>query len=162
MKKIKYIIVACICLLSFNCTAQRVLSEVAAMKGVSSVYIGKTMLQLAGGASMTVTGQKSGVDLSKLFKDLTSIEIVSCEDKGMVEKVEKKCKSLLSRHHPMEVITETSSDGQNVQLSGIFDKEGRNLELLLIAVTGRDDASFILLKGKIDVVTLNNAILIDQ
>ena len=119
------------------------------------------MLQLAGGASMTITGQKSGVDLSKLFKDLTSIEIISCEDKGVAEKVEKKCKSILSRQ-PMEVITETSSDGQNVQISGVFDKDGRNLELLLIAVTGNDEASFILLKGKIDVVTLNNAILIDQ
>lgn len=160
MKKIKYIIVAFICLLSFNCSAQRVLSEVAAMKGVSSVYIGKTMLRLAG-ASMTITGQKSGIDLPKLFKDLTSIEIISCDDKGMAEKVGKKCKSILSRQHPMEVITETSSNGQNVQISGIFDKDGRNLETLLIAVTGNDEASFILLKGKIDVVTLNNAILID-
>ena len=161
MKKIKYIIVACICLLSFNCKAQRVLSEVAAMKGVSSVYIGKTMLQLAG-ASMSITGQKSGIDLSKIFKGLTSIEIISCEDKSMAEKVGEKCKSVLSRQHPMEVITEISNDGQNVQLSGVFDKEGRNLETLLIAVTGKGEASFILLKGKIDVVTLNNAILIDQ
>ena len=161
MKKIQYLIFAIFCLVALNCPAQRVLSEVASMKGVSSVYIGKTMLKLAG-ASMTITGQKSGLDLSKLFKNLTSIEIISCDDRGMTEKVEKKCKSILSRQHPMEVITETSSDGQNVQISGVFDKDGRNLETLLIAVTGNDEASFILLKGKIDVVTLNNAILIDQ
>ncbi|MDE6380762.1 MAG: DUF4252 domain-containing protein [Muribaculaceae bacterium] len=160
MTQIKYIIAAILCLLSINCPAQRMLSEVASMKGVSSVYIGKTMLKLAGGASMSITGNKSSIDLSKLFKDLTSIEVISCEDRGVAEKVEKKCKSILSRY-PMEVLSETSSDGQNVQISGVFDKDGRNLETLLIAVTGKNEASFILLKGKIDIVTLNNAILVD-
>lgn len=146
--------------LSLTCSAQRVLSEVASMKGVSSVFIGKTMLKVAGGASMTISGNRSGIDLSKLFKDLTSIEIIACEDKGVVEQVENKCRSILSKY-PMEVITETSSDGQNVRISGVFDKEGRNLEMLLITVTGNGDASFILMNGKIDIVTLNNAILVD-
>lgn len=146
--------------LSLTCSAQRVLSEVASMKGVSSVFIGKTMLKVAGGASMTISGNRSGIDLSKLFKDLTSIEIIACEDKGVVEQVENKCRSILSKY-PMEVITETSSDGQNVRISGVFDKEGRNLEMLLITVTGNGDASFFLMNGKIDIVTLNNAILVD-
>lgn len=159
MKKLRYMIFAIFCLVAINCSAQRMLTEVASMKGVSSVYIGKTMLKLAG-SSITVTGDKSAIDLSKLFKDLTSIEIISCDDKDVAEEVEKKCKSILSRY-PMEVLTETSSDGQNVRISGVFDNDGRNLETLLIAVTGNDEASFILLKGKIDVVTLNNAILID-
>lgn len=159
MKNLKNIILAIFCLLTVNCSAQRMLTEVASMKGVSSVYIGKTMLKLAG-ASMSITGDQSAIDLSKLFKDLSSIEIISCEDKKMADKVEKKCKSILSKL-PMEVITETSSDGQNVEISGVFDKEGRNLEILLISVTGNEEASFILLKGKIDIVTLNNAILID-
>ena len=117
------------------------------------------MLKLSG-ASMKITGDKSAIDLPKIFKDLASIEIISCDDKGIAENVEKKCKNILSKY-PIEVITETSSDGKNVEISGVFDKEGRNLEILLIAVTGNDEASFILMTGKIDVVTLNNAILID-
>ena len=74
--------------------------------------------------------------------------------------MEKKCRSILSGYS-WEIITETSSDGQNIQISGVFDKDGKNLETLLIAVTGEKDASFILLKGKIDVVTLNNAIFVN-
>lgn len=159
MRNLKYILCAILCLMSINCTAQRVFSEVASMKGVSSVYIGKTMLKLAG-ASMKITGDQSAIDLSKLFKDLTSIEIISCDDKGVADKVETKCKNILSRRQ-MEVITETFSDGKNIQIAGVFDKDGRNLEILLISVTGNDEASFILLTGKIDVVSLNNAILID-
>ena len=159
MKNLKYILCALLFLLSLSCQAQRMLSEVASMKGVSSVFIGKTMLKLAG-ASISITGGQSGLDLSRLFKDLTSIEIISCDDKGVAHKMEKKCRNILSGYS-WEIITETSSDGQNIQISGVFDKDGKNLETLLIAVTGEKDASFILLKGKIDVVTLNNAIFVN-
>lgn len=159
MKNFKYILCTFLFLLSITCSAQRMLSEVASMKGVSSVYIGKTMLKLAG-ASMTITGNQSGLDLSRLIKDLTSIEIISCDDKGVAQKMEKKCRGILS-DYPWEVITETSSDGKNIQISGVFDKDGNNLVTLLIAVTGENDASFILMNGKIDVVTLNNTIFVN-
>lgn len=159
MKNLKYILCALLFLLSLTCSAQRMLSEVASMKGVSSVFIGKTMLKLAG-ASISISGNQSGLDISRLFKDLTSIEIISCDDKSVAQKMEKKCRSILS-NYSWEVITETTSDGQNIQISGVFDKDGKNLETLLIAVTGERDASFILLKGKIDVVTLNNAIFLN-
>lgn len=159
MKNLKYIFCALLLLLSLTCSAQRMLSEVASMKGVSSVFIGKTMLKLAG-SSISITGNQSGLDLPRLFKDLTSIEILSCDDKCVAQKMEMKCRSILSVYS-WEVITETSSDGQNIQISGVFDKDGKNLETLLIAVTGEKEASFILLKGKIDVVTLNNAIFVN-
>lgn len=156
MRNLKYTLCAILCLVSLTCSAQRLLSEAASIKGVSSVYIGKTMLKLAG-TSMTITGNQSAIDLQKIFKDLSSIEIISCEDKASTEKVNKKCRTLLSKF-PLEVITETSSDGQNIQISGVFGNDGKKIEILLIAVTGKDEVSFILLKGNIDVVTLNNAI----
>lgn len=159
MKKLKYILFIFLYTTAFVCPAQRMFSEVTSMKGVSSVYIGKTMLKLAG-ASMSISGNKSGIDLSKLFKDLTSIEIISCDDKEVSETVEKKCKSIMTCY-PLEVLSETTSEGQNVQISGMFDKNGKNLETLIIAVTGDNGTSFILMKGKIDVVTLNNAIIAD-
>lgn len=159
MKSLKYIICAVMLMLSFTCQAQRMLSEVASMKGVTSIFIGKTMLKFAG-ASMSLAGDQSAIDMSKLIKDLTSIEIISCEDKAVAQKVEKKCKNILSKYN-WEVITETSSEGQKIEISGVFDKDGKNIETLLIAVNGNDDSSFILLKGKIDVLTLNNALIED-
>lgn len=139
-----------------ECFAQRMLSEAASMEGVNSVFIGKTMIKMAGG-SITIDGDHSAINMQKILKDLTSIEIVSCDGKGNVNKLEKKCRNILSAY-PFEVLTETSGDGKIIQLSGVFDKTGKNLNILLIAVKGTREASFILLKGKIDVVTLNNAL----
>lgn len=156
MKKLKYIICIVLSIISIDCAAQRIFSEVASMKGVSSVFIGKTMLNVAG-ASVTITGGQSAIDMSKIFKDLSSIEIISCDDKGNMEKLKNKCRSILSAY-PFEVMTETSDDGKNIQISGVFDKDGKNLMILLLAITGNDEISFIILNGKIDVVTLNNAI----
>lgn len=156
MRNLKYILCAIMCLISLACSAQRVFSEATSMKGVSSVFIGRTMLKVAG-ASISVSRESSAIDMSKLFKDLISIEIISCDEKENVDKLEKKCGSILSAY-PFELMTETSDDGKNIRISGIFDKEGKNIVTLLIAITGSDEASFILLKGKIDIVTLNNAI----
>lgn len=156
MRRLKYILCLLICILSIDCSAQRILIEAASMKGVSSVFIGKTMLKVAR-ASISIGGDQSAINMSKIFKDLTSIEILSCEEKENMEKLEKKCRSILSAY-PFEVLTETSGDGKNIQISGVFDKGGQTLETLLIAITGSEEVSFILMKGKIDIVTLNNAL----
>lgn len=159
MRRLKYILCLLMCILSIDCVAQRILSEAASMKGVSSVFIGKTMLKVVG-ASISIGGDKSAINMSKIFKDLTSIEILSCDEKGNMEKLEKKCRSILTAY-PFEVLTETSGEGKNIQISGVFDKSSQYLEILLIAITGNEETSFILLKGKIDVVTLNNALYIN-
>lgn len=156
MRIIKYILCIVMSIICFDCLAQRMLSEAASMKGVSSVFIGKTMLKVAG-ASISIGGDQSAINMSKIFKDITSIEIISCDEEGNAESLEKKCRSILSVY-PFEVLTETSGDGKNIQISGIFDKAGQNIMTLLISITGNDEASFILLNGKIDIVTLNNAL----
>lgn len=144
-------------ILSVDCLSQRMLSEVASMEGVSSVFIGETMLKVAG-SSISIDSNQSAINMSEIFKDLTSIEIISCDKKDNVTKLEKKCINILSAY-PFEVLTETSGDGKNIKISGVFDKAGKNIVILLIAITGGDEASFILLNGNIDIVTLNNALL---
>lgn len=156
MRIYKYILCIVLSIICFDCLAQRMLSEAASMKGVSSVFIGKTMLKMAG-SSISIGGDRSAINMSEILKDLTSIEILSCDEKGNVDSIEKKCRSILSEY-PFEVLTETSDDGKNIQISGIFDKPGQNLVTILIAITGNDEATFILLNGKIDIVTLNNAL----
>ncbi|MDE6697236.1 MAG: DUF4252 domain-containing protein [Muribaculaceae bacterium] len=156
MRMIKYIICILISIVSIDCFPQRMLAEAASMKGVNSIFIGKSMLKVAG-ASISIGGDQSAINMSKIFNDITSIEIISCDDESNLEKLEKKCRSILSVH-PFEVLTETSGDGKNIQISGVFDKTGQNLVILLIAITGNNEASFILLNGKIDIVTLNNAL----
>ncbi len=159
MKSLRYIICIVLSILSMECFAQRMLSEAASMEGVNSVFIGQTMIKMAGG-SITIDGDNSAINMQEILKDLTSIEIVSCDGKGNVDKLDKKCRSILSAYH-FEVLTETSGNGKIIQISGVYDKAGKNLNILLIAVKESREASFILLKGKIDVVTLNNALYVN-
>lgn len=156
MKTLKYIICVVICCISIDCFAKRMFSEVASMEGVTSVFIGKTMLKVAG-ASISIDGDQTGFNISKIIKDLTSIEIITCDEDKNLKEIETKCQSILAEY-PFEVLTETSDDGKTIRISGVFDKDEKNILILLISITGNDEASFILLKGKIDIVTLNNAL----
>lgn len=146
------------CMISISCTAQRTLSEVSSIKGVTSIYIGKMMLKLAGSSADFGTDQEA-VDISKLIKDLTSIEIVQC-DGNSVEKAEKVCSKVLSKYS-FEVITEVTKDNQKVEISGVLDKDGKTMSMLLISVAESNELVYILLKGKIDIETLNEALITD-
>lgn len=147
------------CSFSISCTAQRTLSEVSSIKGVTSVFVGKTMLKLAD-SSMNLDADKSAIDTSKLLKDLTSIEIITCEDKDVAKKAKKECDRVLS-YFPFEVITEVTNDEQNVDISGVFEEDGKTISMLLISVTEPDEATYVLMKGKIDIETLNSALIQD-
>lgn len=157
MKTLKFVLLWIVCMMSISCSAQRTFSELSSIKGVTSVYVGKTMLKLAG-ASMALDTDKSAVDISKIIKDLTSIEIITCQNKSVADKVQKKCNNILSKY-PMEVITEVTNDDQNVEISGAFEKDGETLHMILISVTGNDQPTYILMKGKINIEALNAALI---
>ena len=157
MKSIKPLLCALLCIMTLiSCSAQRTFSEIASQKGVTSVFVGKTMLKLAG-SSMSLAANQSAIDVSKIIKDLSSIEIINCDDIKVLPAIKNKCKKILAEY-PLEVITEVTDDGEKVEISGVLDKDGHFMEMLLISVSDEDEITFILMKGKIDVVTLNNAI----
>ena len=62
MKTVKIILCTLMVLITASCSAQRTLSEVASIKGVTSVYVGKPLLRLAGGAAVLEDAQ-SGVEI---------------------------------------------------------------------------------------------------
>lgn len=159
MRLIKLLLWMMMCSFSISCRAQHTLSEVSSIKGVTSVFVGPAMLKLAD-SSMNLDADKSAIDTSKLLKDLTSIEIITCEDKNVAEKAKKECDRVLS-NFPFEVITEVTNDEQNVDISGVFEEDGKTISMLLISVTEPDEATYVLMKGKIDIETLNSALIQD-
>lgn len=147
-----------LCVMSISCSAQRTLSEVSKIKGVTSVYIGKMMLKMAG-SSIDFGSNQEAVDIGKLVKDLTSIEIIQC-DGSAAEKAEKMCRKIMSKFQ-LEVVTEVSKDNQKVEISGELNKDGKTMNMLLISVEESNELVYILLKGKIDIETLNGALISD-
>ncbi len=156
--KIKRFILLCMamCLIFINCTAQKTLSEVSSIKGVTSIYIGKMMLKMAG-SSIDIGSGKDAVDLGRLTKDLNSIEIVQC-DGNTIDKAQKTCSKVLSKY-PFEIITEVTKENQKIEISGVLNKDGKTMSMLLISVVESNELVYILLKGKIDIETLNDAVL---
>ena len=144
--------------MSISCAGQKIFTEVSAMKGVTSIYIGPTMLKLAG-TSIDFGRNQEAVDLKKLTKGLSSIEIVQC-DNDLSEEVEKVCQKILSRY-PFEIVTEVSEGNQNVEISSVLNKDGITMDMMLITVKENQELVYILLKGKIDAETLNEAIIVD-
>lgn len=157
MRHIKLLLWMIMSLCAISCSAQRTFSEVSSIKGVISVYVGKTMLNIAGETLDAKSGQ-SAIDISKLVKQLTSIELIHCENPSVGKKVEKMCENILSKY-PFEIITEVSSDNQNVTISGVFKKNNKYLDMILIAVKNNDTPMYVLLKGNISVDTLNKALI---
>ncbi len=157
MKAIKFLLSGLICMLSISCSAQRTFSDVASIKGVTSVFVGKTMLRLAG-ASMDFNGSDAleSIDIGRLIKDLDSIEIIEC-DKDSMEKVKKMCKKILSDHQ-FEILTDVIQDDQKVEISGIMNKDGQTMNMLLISVAQPNQLVYILMKGKINIDALSEAL----
>lgn len=157
MKTLRFILLGMLmCVFCIPCTAERTLSKMSAIKGVTSIYIGKMMLNMAGSAMGDIGVHQNTVDLGKLTKNLTSIEIVQCEGNSM-EMAEKECRKILAAF-PFEVITEVSGENEQVEISGVLNKDGKTLNMLLITTKESDELVYILMKGKIDMETLNNAI----
>lgn len=141
---------------SISGNAQRILSEVSTIKGVTSVYVGKTMLRMAG-ESMDVSSDRTSVDISKLINELTSIEFIMCNNKNAEELVRKKCDNILAKY-PFEVISEVTNDDEKMTISGCYNKNGKDLSMLLITVP----SIYVLMKGKIKIETLSKAIIADS
>ncbi len=146
------------CMTAFSCGAQRALSEVSSIKGVTTVYIGKMVLRMAG-SGLDLGSEQNAVDIGKLTKDLNSIEIVQC-GANSVKKAEKVCEKVLSKY-AFEVITEVTKDNQKVEISGVLNKDGKTMKMLLISIRENDELVYILLQGKIDMKTLNEALITD-
>ena len=159
MKTGRYILsIIIMCMMTISCSAQKIFSEVSSMKGVTSIYIGPTMLKIAG-ASIDIGRTQDAIDLKKLTKGLSSIEIVQ-SDNAMSKEMEKVCQRILSPY-PFEIVTEVSEGNQNVEISSVMNEDGKTMDMMLITVKEKNELVYILLKGKIDAETLFEAITVD-
>lgn len=157
MRTIRILLWIILGVLSIPCSAQRTFSEVASIKGVTSSYVGKPILRLAG-SSMVFSNGKTPLNLSRFINDLTSIEFIQCDDSDVIPKVQKVCDKIMSKYH-FEIISQVTGDDESVTISGVFNKNGKDLNMLLINVSTDDELTYILLKGKIDIEALTPDIM---
>jgi len=157
MKSIASFIVALVAMVfTTSCNAQKQFADIASNKDVSSVYISKTMLRLAG----SVAGSEIGddIDIKSLLKDLNSIEILSCENGSVINKitpdVEKRIVELKAN-----VLLETNEDKESVVIYGTPDPKDENkISNLIIYSREPGELNLVVLNGSIDMASVSNMI----
>lgn len=132
---------------------ERLFGKLSKMEGVTSIYVGKTMLRLAG-ENINILGGTGGWEISKILSKLSSIEVITCEDSKNAEFVSKEMEKIVSSIPNLEILTEVNDnegDGnsEHVIIYAIQKPDSDIIETILISVMGDDEPTLIALHGKL-------------
>ena len=157
MNALKYILTLVIMSVTItSCRAQRDLSELSAVKGVETVYVGKSMLRLAGAAAGNSL-KTPGFDGQKLLNKLSSIEIVTSDQLEACKKVNKLLKNLdLTKR--LETLTEITDDEDHVIISGDIDTITNVVKKVVLHVNEPGEVTVIVLSGNIPMSMIEEAL----
>ncbi len=154
MKKIKMMFFALMCVVAVSsCSAQRLFSEAADIKGVTSVVVTKPMLKMAGAS----IGKQEGVDVGKLIEKLDFIEVVSAPANKKV-KVKEICNKALKDLNA-ETLVEVKENDQDVRILAIINENNPELyKGLLIIADEADELALVYMLGNFTMDDLTAAI----
>lgn len=115
-------------LMSTGAQAQKeVFDKYEDTKGVSTVFVSKAMLNLAGG--FAALGDKK---LSRLAGKMDNIRILNCEDKGLVERIKRDAQAAYGKNGYEEMMR-VNEDGERVVIYQRALKGGKS-EFALFSV----------------------------
>ena len=136
-----------------SCDAKiKMLKKAAEVDGVTSVYVSKAMLAMAGG----IEGIDGLDDVKPFIKKLDAVEIVVAESGGAREKVRAECMKLVKKAD-IELLTEINDKDDRVAIYsrqaevGAKDPDEMTYDGLFMFVDDSDDYVAIYIDGKIDV-----------
>ena len=144
-------IILCVCLLlsciSLPVLAQndKLIQELSDIKGVSSVYISESMLQLVGDASNMINA--GGVKLDGILPKLNSIQILNADSGSAVDQLRAKLSSYIKKLN-LEVLMQTKEDDEVTMIYFVESKDfKKDLSRLILFVDEKDEVTFIGLSG---------------
>lgn len=111
------------------------------IKGVTTVYVSKAMLQMAGDANVT-----DDMNLSSVIKKLNSLELINAESPASVVELNKLIKELNINHkNGYEIMMSVNDDEQNVKI--YMKKMANNTNEYVILVEESDEVLVVLMNG---------------
>ena len=156
MKSIASIIVALLAfVLTTGCSAKKQFADIASNDDVTSVYISKTMLKMAG----SVGGDLSDdINVKALIKDLDSIEILTCENASKVKKIAPVIEQRIAALKA-DVLMAANEDNENVIIYGTPDPQNENkISNLIIYTRESGELNLVVLSGTIDMAQVSSMI----
>lgn len=111
------------------------------IKGVTTVYVSKAMLQMAGDANVT-----DDMNLSAVIKKLNSLELINAESPASVVELNKLIKELnINQKNGYEIMMSVNDDEQNVKI--YMKKMANNTNEYVILVEESDEILVVLMNG---------------
>lgn len=155
MKKRIYLLAIALVLAmsSMSLNAQnRIFGSLSKMEGVTSVYVGKPMLQLAGSNIDSFAGA-GNINVGKLMSKLSGIEVVTCDKEKYAKKVNQAIESAIKSMRNLEVMTEVNSNESSKKSEQVVIYYQSNpdtdvITALIIAVISPKEPALIALHGK--------------
>lgn len=147
MKRFFFILFALIGLSAYAASPSRLFADVAKMRGVSSVYMGSSLM-----ASYSQDMHLFGLGLySDAVKNVKMIEVISAEDEADVAAVAATCNKIIDAQN-LEVLVE-STDGDEVDriLFAPPAEGSTTTESLVIISSSEDEYEVIHICGDIDI-----------
>ena len=143
MKKRTYLLTILLTLGTLFCHAQQsFFDKYAEMDGVSSVYITKSMLKMF----PDMSGKINGVNVGSIANQLDNIQILSCEEAGIIEQLRKETKDINTKNG-YEELMRIRDDGDKTT---IYFKEKKNGNSEFVLITDeKDEFTIISIMGNI-------------
>ena len=129
-------------------------SDQAGMPGVTSVYIGPEVLRSVGSSSV-INSRIGGV--AKLIDTVSSIEVISCDDKSTATLVALECNDILKQGDWTQLVNFSSGDNEGSAIFGrrsapesaVSDTTSYNEVVVLVTDKGSVTAMHI--SGKLNI-----------
>lgn len=148
MNAIKHIlaIMAIIFCASETAAQNRDFEKIARIPNVEYVYISKSMLK-----SLEPLDTSGELNFIHSTKDLTSIEILSCDDADNIEEVNTM---LIDAYEDLELLSKVKSGHKNINIYG--KRQGEGLSEILVISPMPEKVVAVFIKGYMDAETLKS------
>lgn len=141
-----YVLTAIMLMVCAACSAQKMFSEAASIKGVESVYISKALCRM--GMSAADLG-----DVQDGIKELDGLEVISCENPEEFPKLREICEKII-KEQGTELLLSSEEKGERALIYGNADVDENTLSQLFIVSEEKGEFSAVCIKGKFDIKKL--------
>ncbi len=130
-----------------GCAANRLLPNLKKQDGLTTVYVGKTLIRMAGCNAVNVA--PGLVDMDDIVKYLDSVEIVNADSKQSVSYLRPIMESAMKSLQGLDLAMEVKEDDQTVNIYTVPGSSPDKLSRILITVTENDELTLIDMQGDI-------------
>lgn len=131
--------------------ADRFLSGLQKMDGITSVYVGKAMLKLVGDNLDSKMFFATGMDnVSHLLKDIDCVDVVTAETKKSADYLRSLVDSSLKKMPQLELALETEEDGEYTRIYVQPSSDGQSYKRIVVINSEPDEITVVDLQGEIE------------